>query len=740
MTEFLVLLLMQVTFFSSVTALILIAVKQIFKCRIPPLIGTMLWVVLLARLICPIFPESSVSVYNFIPIGRNIMFTLAFDVGERLEEQEEAFAERDNPYVLSGLPTKEEEVEVEHTPTEGSGVQSIGEYLTDAISDEETGSVAYTRSTEYINAAILIVYVLGIIIGLTCHISTYVRAKRNALATSVPCDDEHLLEICRDAAVAAGVPDECVPEVRVGFSSMVIGCMRPCIICRDGMEEREAWMMFAHELIHYKHHDNALLLFSTVIACLYWYNPLIWIVRAMLREDVELLCDSRTLEKCGIVSTDYAMMLCRNSVFGELASSAGCGMSASGRHLKTRLRTISLRKRRGLLSKVTTFALCAALILLCLTNPVVSLDSEYTAYIENYAELTGGDKREMHLRSDVTVSEYLEQLETLLADRADESILRQVGGNLERFKRLCAAEETLSEDVKQELRRLKTDEPLTNKSCALISEGMIKLLSGGTVLDEGELLLLPNVITVAELGTLTSGLTESERNALLSCYNRGVRGADVKFERVYTSAMMELILSRINDEWQRMKVSGFYQLIETEQLTEHALSDEVMSALSAVGDGSEFYMLDPNATNTEKRHLRDILLAATAGEDENVYYLKEAEDGCDAELAAFLFYRGGYTHEDMLCGYAELGECGTSMAVDAVAYTMLHDPEEVTLRGSGGAGVREAVSDCYSLGILHSDMGTIELGERLTLGEGLATAYRLVYFAVALDLDGARGD
>ena len=51
MSETYVLLLEQVTIFSSVTALILIAVKQLFKCRIPPRIGMALWIVLLARLL-----------------------------------------------------------------------------------------------------------------------------------------------------------------------------------------------------------------------------------------------------------------------------------------------------------------------------------------------------------------------------------------------------------------------------------------------------------------------------------------------------------------------------------------------------------------------------------------------------------------------------------------------------------------------------------------------------------------
>ena len=733
MPEFLVLLLMQVTVFSSVTALILIAVKQIFKCRIPPLIGTMMWVVLLARLVCPIFPESSISVYNFIPVGRDIMFTLTYSVGVGLEEQEAAYAERENPYVLQGLPEEEPVPEPTHPTAEETGTLSLGEYLTEAIADEETDAAVYTKYSEQINLAILGVYVLGIAAMLTYHIAAYFRAKRIAMLMSMPCEDETLTAIYRKAAESAGISENRIPELRVGFSSMVIGCVKPSIICREGTEEREAGMMFAHELIHYKHHDNALLLFATLIACFYWYNPLIWIVRAMLREDVELLCDSRTLAECGIVGTDYAMMLCRNSAFSELAYSAGCHMSASGRHLKTRLRTISFRKRRNLFSRAGSVVLCTVIIMLCLTNPIVSQSSEYTAYIRHYAALTGGDERAMHLQSGVTVSDYLGQIGTLLTEKAGRDVWQQVGGNLEKFKRICEADDAVSDAEKQDVRKLKTDEVLTIKSCALITDCMVKLLSGGTLVSCDDVPLLPDVITVAEMDALLPNLTENEANAVLSCYNRGVRGADVQFARIYTSAMMELILSRINDAWMKAKMLGFYQKIESERLMEFSLSEEMLAALNVVGAGRDFYILDPNTTQAEENLLRDIIRTAAAGEDETVYYRKEAEDGCDWETAAFLFYRAGYTHEDMFRNYAEIGDNDAVVAVDAVVYPVLRNVADVTLRGTGTAGARGALLNAYALGILDAELGILDMGERLNCGESLAAAYRLVYSALGTD-------
>lgn len=728
MPEFLILLLLQVTLFSSVTALMLIAVKQIFKCRIPPLIGTVMWVILLARLLCPIFPESSISVYNFIPVGKDLMFTLTYNVGEGLAEQETARLERENPYVLRELSEEETGLSVSSENVSG-GTSGHSSY--ERHSGERVAESVPETEPQMVYIAVLAVYLLGIAGFLTYHISLYSRAKRVAMMMSVPCEDERLLAIYYKSAEAAGIPYERLPDLRVGMSSMVIGCVKPCVICREGTEEREAGMMFAHELIHFKHHDNALLLFSTVIVCFYWYNPLIWLVRAMLREDIEVLCDARTLEECGIVGTDYAMMLCRNSAFGELASAAGCAMSASGRHLKTRLRTISLRKRRNVFVRAGSVLLCAVIMLLCLTNPIVSQSSDYSTYIRHYATLTGEDERAMHLTSRVTVSVYLGQLGDILTDKAEAEVWNAVGGNLEKFKRTCEASGLFSENIKREVRNLKTDEILTNQNCALISNCVATLLSNGTDIGREGVLLLPDVIPVATMQRLLEHLTENEANAVLSCYNRGVNGADVRFERVYSSAMMELILSRINDEWLRHKFDGFYHKIESDGLADYAMSAEMRAMVEVIGTEQDFYLCDPNITAAEEAILRNILRTASAGENEDVYYRKDAEDGCDWNTAAFLFYRAGYTYEDMFCDRAEIGESAADVTVGGVAYLRMRDSRNVPVSGTSTAGVREALADAYEYGFIDAEAGVIDPGKRLSCGESLASAYRVVYSAIA---------
>ena len=125
MPDILVLLLEQVTVFSSVTAAILIAVKKLFKCRIPPRIGMALWIVLLARLVCPVFPESRISVYNYIPASRDLLYAMQ-KTEDPLPAEETPLS--DNPYVLTEMPVTPE---AEEPPAErtDAGDKTVGGYL-----------------------------------------------------------------------------------------------------------------------------------------------------------------------------------------------------------------------------------------------------------------------------------------------------------------------------------------------------------------------------------------------------------------------------------------------------------------------------------------------------------------------------------------------------------------------------------------------------------------------------------
>lgn len=730
MPELLVLLLLQVTIFSSVTALILIAVKQIFKCRIPPHIGVILWIILLARLICPIFPESKVSVYNLIPAGKDIMYTLINDVSDELTEQEEIYASEHNPYVVHRTSDDESAVS-EDTPMErDNDTLTVGEYLADVVIDSETALDAQS-SADKVNAAILTVYAGGIIVSLTWMSVMYHKAKKRAYLSSYLCEDERLLGIYHKTAEKFGITGNKIPPLRCGISSMVVGCVSPQIVCREDMDEKEAAMVFAHELIHYKYHDNPILLLSTTVACLFWYNPLIWIVRNMLRDDVEVLCDTRTLTYLKIPPTEYAYLLCRSSAFAELAVGAGCHMSASGRRLKKRLRTISFEKHKRFLPKFASVILCAAIMMVCLTNPIVSQNSDYSVYIENYAELTGGDERAMHISEKETVSSYLEQvttlMQTLLADSGGYLLSSSIGnGSLENFKRICASSEYVSKELASSVKNLRADETLTGKNCVIINDCIAAIIERNNAELEPEIALLPQMITEGEMQTVLANLTEAEQEALLACYNKGVRGADVGFSYIYTEPMMKLIYERINDDWLESKLRGFYLKMDITESSKVLFEPRIREVLDSVEYATCVYVCDATVTEFEENTLRQIIGAAAAGQQENVYYLKQYEDTCTFDTAERIFKSGGFTVERMLAGYAEIGESIEREYTGMYVFPTVRD-DSAMINTAVVPEVKDAVQRVYSLGLIDvGDDGMIDLTEHLSCGQGICYAYKLV--------------
>ncbi len=783
MTEFLILLLMQVTIFSSVTALIIIAVKQIFKCRIPPIIGMVMWVVLLARLVCPIFPESRLSVYNLIPVGREIMYSLTNDIGDEVESYEAEKGIEENPYtiVTSREVRQASEEPIKHNEENESPV-TIGEYLINDIGEESH------KSAKKINVCVLVVYAVGAVLFVTANTFIYIYAKRRVLRKSFPCTDGEMLDIFRLTAAKLKIDDKKLPELRIGDTAMLAGCFHPAVICREDMSEKETLYVFAHELSHFKHNDNFVIIFSSYVSCMFWYNPLIWVVKKMLRNDVEVLCDYRTIDCFGMSAAEYARMICRHSLYTETAE-AGCNMSATGRSLKARLLSISHKKNKKFISRTASFALCAVIIAICLTNPIISQNSEYDAYIENFSADSGKSERVLQLSEKVIVSGYLENAATLIEQKMSVEHRRKIGnGSLEKFKRTVAGSGYFTSEIVDYVNGLRSDDILSVESCAVVNYCIAYLLSDGNVNTEyTSLSMLPEYISVSEMNGILAVLTPTESESLLMCYNKGVEGADVSFQRFYTSSMMELILSRINDDWSRNKFYKFYTEIDSATFARGEYGADIVNIDSLIKNNSSFYVLNSDVTNGEKTSLTNILGAAIAGQRSDVYYLKDREDGCTAEIAQILFRKSGYTIEKMLNGYAEIGETtytyltedkctvlsrselnslekrlnGTGYSVfdyfekltdengeyigyfiltdsdgfdkilsilNGMTYAVIRDDEPIIV-GLREGGVHSAIEEVYGIGLIDSTDGIVDPHQTISFGESIMYAYRIISYA-----------
>lgn len=73
------------------------------------------------------------------------------------------------------------------------------------------------------------------------------------------------------------------------------GCRRPRLVLPEGAastwSEGELDAILLHELAHLKRRDSLTALLAAVTSALYWWNPLVWMLRVRIHETAELACD-----------------------------------------------------------------------------------------------------------------------------------------------------------------------------------------------------------------------------------------------------------------------------------------------------------------------------------------------------------------------------------------------------------------------------------------------------------------
>lgn len=154
------------------------------------------------------------------------------------------------------------------------------------------------------------------------------------------------------------------------LSPVLVGIIRPKIILPEGLDpnSQEGRMVIAHENIHRKRLDNLWRVFAIIMACIHWFNPVVWLMIRMFFADMELSCDERVLaeEKYGIEERKaYAKTLLNFSEDRRFLVSTAFGQSG----IKIRIVNILNYKRLSLIGALASAIFLSVLVLLLITNP-----------------------------------------------------------------------------------------------------------------------------------------------------------------------------------------------------------------------------------------------------------------------------------------------------------------------------------------------------------------------------------
>lgn len=142
----------------------------------------------------------------------------------------------------------------------------------------------------------------------------------------------------------------------------VFGIFRQVLILPEGVAEQLTTAQFesvlAHELCHARRRDNLTAAVHAVVETLFWFHPLVWLIRIRMLEERERACDEDVLQ-AAVRPQDYAesiIAVCRYCLKSPLV----CVSGITGSNLQRRMESIMMNRSADNLSFGRRLLLAAA--------------------------------------------------------------------------------------------------------------------------------------------------------------------------------------------------------------------------------------------------------------------------------------------------------------------------------------------------------------------------------------------
>jgi beta-lactamase regulating signal transducer with metallopeptidase domain len=149
----------------------------------------------------------------------------------------------------------------------------------------------------------------------------------------------------------------------------ILGIVQPRIYLPSSLAEAEQTAVLAHEAAHLRRRDHWWKPLGFLLLAVYWFNPLCWLAYILLCRDIELACDEaviRSLLPDGRIAYSEALLAC------SLPHSpvTACPLAFGEVGVKARIRSVLSYQKPAFWIILTAAAVCIALAVCFLTNPV----------------------------------------------------------------------------------------------------------------------------------------------------------------------------------------------------------------------------------------------------------------------------------------------------------------------------------------------------------------------------------
>lgn len=364
--------LFEITIYSAVLFAAVTGFKLAFKNKLSPALHFTLWFLVIARLCIPMTIESGFH-----------LFTV---------EQEKPLVQQQIPEV-SAFDAPTPAAMREAAPSEALHSEAsapVQEPLPAADSPKPVFTIASADALIALWVAGMAFRAAALLFG---ERRLHLAMAHNTLPTDARTRDIYDA-CCAELGIAHKLPLQSMAGI---YSPALTVSLKPMILLpaniTDTLTDAQLACALRHELTHYRRRDHLLMLLLRLLTCVYWFNPIVWLMKRELMKDMETACDSAVTARLnGTERREYAMTLlalfsqpCRaNSVLGMALSSAE-------KDAERRVREVFGAHRSKAPVKILAALLSALLLACCFTtacqptpsqSPVVNKGGDYLGGIE----------------------------------------------------------------------------------------------------------------------------------------------------------------------------------------------------------------------------------------------------------------------------------------------------------------------------------------------------------------------
>lgn len=321
MIENLFIKVIEASFLGSIAGLIILLIRCILKNKINSKWIYLLWMIVIIKLMVPFGPESNLSIFNKI---NSIKFSTSIN----------------NNYDKNIAETTDNNINI-------------------IKGDYENTATNYDSSKNLVNNISYIWLTICISLSLV-FTSSYFIMKNKIKEKSFYYDgslDKVLTQCKAKLKIKRNIKIVINDYIK---TPAIIGIFQPTILIPINtleFKQNEIEYIFIHELSHLKRNDNIINLLLTMNQSIHWFNPFIWYMSKIIRQDMELATDELVLSRINnneYKNYGFTILNISSSLNKYKTSTRVIGMSNDKKSLEDRIRNIKLMDKINKRKKIYT--------------------------------------------------------------------------------------------------------------------------------------------------------------------------------------------------------------------------------------------------------------------------------------------------------------------------------------------------------------------------------------------------